>query len=270
MKKKFFVSLLAVMLVIVSLCQTAFADFMDDVKKSPNAAVMVSVENEDCLELENLKDLKVRIACLEAGLDISVPVEEVQMDGETMGLWLGFPSEKISDAIMNKLAEMQGELDLGQLEKDSKLEMPNMEDAGDVIDEVENLLTEVKITVEGLPENHYVVGSSAVILTHEICKQAINLIMEAAKEDIGEVSSFSELFDKLMEQFGLDLDQLLDTAAWTEEDWEALEEMGITPADIENMKNLIEISIRLSSISPVRNSAAFSSQMWDLPATVRK
>lgn len=240
MKKKFFVSLLAVMLVIVSLCQIAFADFMDEVKKSPNAVVMVSVDNEDCLELENLKDLKVRGTCPEAGLDISVPVEEVQMDGETMGLWLGFPSEKISDAIMNKLAEMQGELDLGQLEKDSKLEMPNMEDAGDVIDEVENLLTEVKITVEGLPENHYVAGSSAVILTHEICKQAINLIMEAAKEDIGEVSSFSELFDKLMEQLGLDLDQLLDTAAWTEEDWEALEEMGITPADIENMKNLIE------------------------------
>ena len=42
MKKKFFVSLLAVMLVIVSLCQTAFADFMDDVKQSPNAVVMVS------------------------------------------------------------------------------------------------------------------------------------------------------------------------------------------------------------------------------------
>ena len=89
-----------------------------------------------------------------------------QMDGETMGLWLGFPSEKISDAIMNKLAEMQGELDLGELEEDPKLDMTSMEDAGDVIEDIENLLTEVEITVEGLPEGHYVVDGSADILTH--------------------------------------------------------------------------------------------------------
>lgn len=239
MKKKFFVSLLAVMLVIVSLCQIAFADFMDEVKKSPNAVVMVSVDNEDCLELENLKDLKVRVTCPGAGLDMTVPMEEVQMAGETMGLWLGFPSEKISDAIMNKLAEMQGELDLGELEKDPKLDMTSMEDAGDVIEDIENLLTEVEITVEGLPEGHYVVDSSAAILTHEICKAAIDMIMEAAREEFGEVNSFSELFDKLMEQLGLDLDEVLDTSAWTEEDWENLEEMGITEADIENIKTLI-------------------------------
>ncbi|WP_338546986.1 hypothetical protein V1225_14200 [Emergencia sp. JLR.KK010] len=239
MRKKLFICLLAVMLVIASLCQTVFADFMDDVKQSPNAVVMVSVDNEDCLELENLKDLKVRLTCPGAGLDMTVPVEEVQMDGETMGLWLGFPSEKISDAIMNKLAEMQGELDLGELEEDPKLDMTSMEDAGDVIEDIENLLTEVEITVEGLPEGHYVVDGSAAILTHEVCKAAIDMIMEAAREEFGEVNSFSELFDKLMKQLGLDLDEVLDTSAWTQEDWEILEEMGITEADIENIKTLI-------------------------------
>ena len=103
---------------------------------------------------------------------------------------------------------MQGELDLGELEEDPKLDMTSMEDAGDVIEDIENLLTEVEITVEGLPEGHYVVDGSAAMLTHEICKAAIDMIMEAAREEFGEVNSFSELFDKLMKQLGLDLDEI--------------------------------------------------------------
>lgn len=236
MKRKLFVSLLAVMLVMGSLSQTVFADFMDEVKQSSNTVVMVSVDNPSCLELENLKDLKVHLACEEAGLDITVPVEEFEFDGGSMGLWLGYPSEKISDAIMNKLAELQDKIDF---EEDSG-ELPDMEDAGDIIYDVENLLTDVKITVEGLPEGHYVVDSSAVILTHEVFKEAVDLIMEAAKEELGEVNSFSELFDKLMKEFGLDLDEILDTSKWTEEDWAEFEEMGITAEDIENIKSLIK------------------------------
>ncbi len=239
MKKKFFVSFLAVMLVMVTLCQTAFADYMDDVKNSQNAVVMVSVDNEDCEELKNLKDLKVRISCEKAGLDVTVPVEEVMMDGETMGLWLGYPSEKISDAIMNKLAELQGKIDLDDFIGDDETDLPDMEDTGDVIGDIESLLTDVELTVEGLPAGHYVVESSAAIITHEICKEAFDLIMEAAKAEFGEVSSFSELFDKLMEQLGLDLDELLDTSSWTDEDWKNLEEMGITAEAIESIKTLI-------------------------------
>ncbi len=230
MKKKLFVSMLTVLLVLTALPQMVFADILDDIKNAPNAIALITVDNENCRELLGMEGLQLHVTSEGTDIDVVIPVEKVtEEDGTSLGLWLGTPSEKISDAVMQKLAEIQGELDLAGAEEDPE----------GFIAEIERLLTNFTITVEGLPEGHFISESGAVIVTHEILRQVLDMIMEAAKEEFGEVESFSALFKKILEEAGIDLDEMLDTSTWTEEDWEILAEMGMTPADIEAMKELI-------------------------------
>ncbi len=90
---------------------------MDDLKKEPNAMALVTIDNEDCTEIANLKDLSVRITAPGTNINIIIPAEEVKEDGETLGLWLVIPKDRISDAIMKELAEVQGEYRFGGTQK---------------------------------------------------------------------------------------------------------------------------------------------------------
>ncbi len=42
-------------MVVMSFTTTAFANIVDDLKKEPNAMALVTIDNEDCTEIANLK-----------------------------------------------------------------------------------------------------------------------------------------------------------------------------------------------------------------------
>ena len=126
--KKILVRFFIVCMVVMSFTTTAFANIVDDLKKEPNAMALVTIDNEDCTEIANLKDLSVRITAPGTNINIIIPVEEVKEDGETLGLWLGYPKDRISDAIMKELAE-------NPLYLDTELRKKNADSLKKVIEE---------------------------------------------------------------------------------------------------------------------------------------
>lgn len=87
--KKILVRFFIVCMVVMSFTTTAFANIVDDLKKEPNAMALVTIDNEDCTEIANLKDLSVRITAPGTNINIIIPVEEVKEDGETLGALAG-------------------------------------------------------------------------------------------------------------------------------------------------------------------------------------
>ncbi len=233
--KRKLICLLTALLVTMSFTASVFAlsteELLDEMKKSPNAMALVFIDNEECLELPNLKDLQVRVSAEGTGIDLRIPVEKVEVEGEFLGMWLGVPKEKISDAIMKELGEIQGKIDLGAYE----------ENPDDLLTEIDKLLSHFQVEVLGLPEGHYITQGTAVVITSEIYKQVIDMAIESAKELFGEdVTSFSQIIEKLLAENGLTLDDIFNTADFTEEDWADLATLGITKEDIEAMKSLIQ------------------------------
>lgn len=197
--KKILVCLFIVCMVVMSLTVSAFADIVDDLKKEPNAMALVTIDNEDCVEIPGLKDLSVRITAPDTNINITIPVEKVEEDGETLGLWLGYPKDRISDAIMNELAEVQGKIDFGTYEKDPEK----------FLTDIDNILSKFNVEIIGLPENHYSVVSSSIILTNDIFKQIVDMFKEMMKEEVGDFDSFSALIDRLLKEEGLTMDEFL-------------------------------------------------------------
>lgn len=213
--KKILVRFFIVCMVVMSFTTTAFANIVDDLKKEPNAMALVTIDNEDCTEIANLKDLSVRITAPGTNINIIIPVEEVKEDGETLGLWLGYPKDRISDAIMKELAEVQGNIDLGTYEKDPEK----------FLTDIDNVLSKFHVEIIGLPENHYSVVSSSIILTNDIFQQIVDMFKELIKEEVGDFDSFASLIDVLLQEAGLTMDQFL---------------AELEPEDAEAVKNLIE------------------------------
>ena len=213
--KKILVRFFIVCMVVMSFTTTAFANIVDDLKKEPNAMALVTIDNEDCTEIANLKDLSVRITAPGTNINIIIPVEEVKEDGETLGLWLGYPKDRISDAIMKELAEVQGNIDLGTYEKDPEK----------FLTDIDNVLSKFHVEIIGLPENHYSVVSSSIILTNDIFQQIVDMFKELIKEEVGDFDSFASLIDVLLQDAGLTMDQFL---------------AELEPEDAEAVKNLIE------------------------------
>ncbi len=79
--KRKLICLLTALLVTMSFTASVFAlsteELLDEMKKSPNAMALVFIDNEECLELPNLKDLQVRVSAEGTGIDLRIPVEMV-------------------------------------------------------------------------------------------------------------------------------------------------------------------------------------------------
>lgn len=200
---------------VMSFTMTASANIVDDLKKEPNAMALVTIDNEDCTEISNLKDLSVRITAPGTNINITIPVEEVKEDGETLGLWLGYPKDRISDAIMKELAEVQGKIDLGTYEKDPEK----------FLTDVDNILSKFHVEIIGLPENHYSVVSSSIILTNDIFQQIVDMFKEIIKAEVGDFDSFTDLIDRLLKEQGYTMEEFL---------------AELEPEDAAAVKNLIE------------------------------
>lgn len=202
-------------MLVMSFSTSAYADIVDDLKKEPNAMALVTIDNEDCVEIPNLKDLSVRITAPGTKIDITIPVEKVEAEGDTLGFWLGYPKDRISDAIMNELAEVQGKIDLGMYEKDPEKFMTD----------VDNILSKFNVEIIGLPENHYSVVSSSMILTNDIFRQVAEMFKDLIKEEVGDFDSFADLIDVLLKENGVTLDELLE---------------GLEPEEAAAVKDLLE------------------------------
>lgn len=198
--RKRLVCLSIVCMLVMSFATSAYADIVDDLKKEPNAMALVTIDNEDCVEIPNLKDLSVRITAPGTKIDITIPVEKVEAEGDTLGFWLGYPKDRISDAIMNELAEVQGKIDLGAYEKDPEKFMTD----------VDNILSKFNVEIIGLPENHYSVVSSSMILTNDIFRKVARMFKDLIKEEAGDFDSFADLIDVLLKENGVTLDELLE------------------------------------------------------------
>lgn len=186
-------------MVVMSCGATVFADIVDDLKKEPNAMALITIDNENCTEIPALGELSVRITAPNTKIDIVIPVEKVEPEGELLGLWLGYPEDRISDAIMNELAEIQGKVDLGIYEEEPEK----------FLTEIDTLLSKFQIEVIGLPDNHYSVTSGAMVLTNDIFGQIVEMFKTMIKEEAGDFESFSALIDALLKEEGLTVDQLL-------------------------------------------------------------
>lgn len=213
--RKRLVCLSIVCMLVMSFSTSAYADIVDDLKKEPNAMALVTIDNEDCVEIPNLKDLSVRITAPGTKIDITIPVEKVEAEGDTLGFWLGYPKDRISDAIMNELAEVQGKIDLGMYEKDPEKFMTD----------VDNILSKFNVEIIGLPENHYSVVSSSMILTNDIFRQVAEMFKDLIKEEVGDFDSFADLIDVLLKENGVTLDELLE---------------GLEPEEAAAVKDLLE------------------------------
>lgn len=213
--RKRLVCLSIVCMLVMSFSTSAYADIVDDLKKEPNAMALVTIDNEDCVEIPNLKDLSVRITAPGTKIDITIPVEKVEAEGDTLGFWLGYPKDRISDAIMNELAEVQGKIDLGMYEKDPEKFMTD----------VDNILSKFNVEIIGLPENHYSVVSSSMILTNDIFRQVAEMFKDLIKEEVGDFDSFADLIDVLLKEKGVTLDELLE---------------GLEPEEAAAVKDLLE------------------------------
>ncbi len=222
--KRIFAGCLILTMVMITSAAPTFAGIMDEVGKT-NSMAMVMVENANCEMLPELDDLTVHISSKEAGIDIQIPVDKITEDEDFLCMWLGVPSEKISDEMMKKLAEIQGKVDL--------------QDVGETLDDLNNLLNKFQVQVKGLPEDHYVATGGALVITNEIYKQAIDILRQALKENGMEFESFSELIEKLLADADLTLDDIFDTSDMTEEDWADLEKIGFTKEDLALLKDMI-------------------------------
>lgn len=223
--KRMLAGLLVLAMVLSQATASAFAGVLDEIKNGENAMAVVMVENPDCEKLPEIGDLTVRISSAAAGIDISVPVQKVSEEEDYLCMWLGVPEEKIGDEMMKRLAEIQGEIDLQEI--------------GETLEDVDQLLSRFQVEVQGLPEGHYVSEGGALVITNEIYKQAIDIIRQALQEEGMEFGSFSQLIEQVLSELGMTLDDLFDLSDLTDEDWAELEKAGITKEYLELMKDLI-------------------------------
>lgn len=222
-------SLTAVLLALImtfTMSQTGvYADVLDDIKTEENAMAIVAVDNEDCRMLENLENLSVCISSEAAGVDVTIPVEKVEDEDGYVYFWIGTPAQRIEDSVMRKLAEIQGNIDIMTF--------------GETVEELEELLTDFEVSIQGLPEGHYVMSGSALVFTSEMFQQAIDILSQTFHEEGMEFESFSELIQQLLADYEITLDELFDTSSLTAEDWEELAKAGITAETFVQMKELI-------------------------------
>ena len=100
---------------------------------------------------------------------------------------------------MKELAEVQGKIDLGTYEKDPEKFLTDIDD----------ILSKFNVEIIGLPENHYSVVSSSMILTNDIFQQIVDMFKELIKEEAGDFDSFADLIDQLLTESGLTMEQFL-------------------------------------------------------------
>lgn len=198
MKRKICAILLSMTLMMTAFTQVGFADLVDDIKKGPNTIAMVTVENPDCVELVNVKDLEVRLSKPSAGINITIPVQNIEIEGEVMNVWLGTGKERITDAVMKQLADIQGKIDLGGYE-----ETPE-----DIVEDIGDVLEGFDVDILGLPADHYTYGASAFVLTNDIFKQIVELFKEMIDEYYGEFTTFKELIESLMKDLDISMEDL--------------------------------------------------------------
>ena len=116
---------------------------------------------------------------------------------------------------MKELAEVQGKIDLGTYEKDPEK----------FLTDVDNILSKFHVEIIGLPENHYSVVSSSIILTNDIFQQIVDMFKEIIKAEVGDFDSFTDLIDRLLKEQGYTMEEFL---------------AELEPEDAAAVKNLIE------------------------------
>lgn len=196
MKKRIGTMLLALAVALTTLSVSAFAITADDLQNGPNSMAMITIENEDCLQIEKVQDLSVKIS--KEGTSIEIPVKNVELDGELVNMWLGYGTERISNEIMAELVALQGPINmLAYKENPEKL----AEDIGDVLEDWE-------VEILGLPEGHYTYSGGAIVLTQEIFQQIVELVKEIFGEEFGEFTTFKELIEKILADAELSLEDL--------------------------------------------------------------
>ena len=65
--------------------------------------------------------------------------------------------------------------------------------------DIDNVLSKFHVEIIGLPENHYSVVSSSIILTNDIFQQIVDMFKELIKEEVGDFDSFASLIDVLLQ-----------------------------------------------------------------------
>lgn len=231
--KRWLAAAVAMCLTFGSIPATAQAGVLDDIKEMPNTYATVDLENWDCEKMDELiaaEDLRVVVDAEVLDEPISIPVKAEMIEGEFSGLWYGEGTERLEDELMEKLAELQGDIDLeleegfdesGDFTQFSLVEPRNekatfsIRDAKNILDNVKATYGSFTVTLEGELGEHYGETAEVFIITADIVKELMEYIYDVFEEILGkEINSFSgiiEEMDRVMqEEFGMSLDDMLE------------------------------------------------------------
>lgn len=246
MRRGILALLMAAILSIVSVQMTALAENEGGTSEPVygDAIVTVSVENPECLQLNELEAAEITaVIGLKSVTDfepLEIPVESLEMDLEgeeaELSFWLGYKEKAIEKAFLTYLSDLQGDI-LGDLEEEFEgdADISEMEEnVEEVLEETSALLNEITIEFKGLPE-HYKVDMDYTIVTHEVVTAIVEMIHELLSWIYPEINidelGVTGLIEMILEEEGTSLDKLI--AELATEDPELAEQVKVLFEEID-------------------------------------
>ena len=182
--------------------------------KVPEAVALVTVENIDCILLNEIGDeLNVKISFKNGDSIAEIPVIRVKEAGEDMvALWLGEkPDREITDAVKNSMKTLQTEFHLGSYKElkaifESADEKEIEKYIEDLAKELENIFSNYEVELIGLPErdgHEFKTESGTMIMTNELVNEFIGIFKDMIGDAFGwsaaeleQINSLSSLIKK--------------------------------------------------------------------------
>ena len=182
--------------------------------KVPEAVALVTVENIDCILLNEIGDeLNVKISFKNGDSIAEIPVIRVKEAGEDMvALWLGEkPEREITDAVKKSMKTLQTEFHLGSYKElkaifESADEKEIEKYIEDLAKELENIFSNYEVELIGLPErdgHEFKTESGTMIMTNELVNEFIGIFKDMIGDafgwsaaELGQINSLSSLIKK--------------------------------------------------------------------------
>lgn len=216
MKRRVTILFLSLMMVLsISVPSFAATDENSGSKvKVPEAVALVTVENIDCILLNEIGDkLNVKISFKNGDSIAEIPVIRVKEAGEDMvALWLGEkPDREITDAVKNSMKTLQTEFHLGSYKElkaifESANEKEIEKYIEDLAKELENIFSNYEVELIGLPErdgHEFKTESGTIIMTNELVNEFIGIFKDMIGDAFGwsaveleQIDSLSSLIKK--------------------------------------------------------------------------
>lgn len=210
MKRRVTILFLSLVMVLsISVPSLAATDGNPDSKvKVPEAVALVTVENIDCILLNEIADeLNVKISFKNGDSIAKIPVIGVKEAGEDMvALWLGEkPDKEITDAVKNSMKALQTEFHLGSYKElkaifESADEKEIEKYIEDLAKELENIFSNYEVELIGLPErdgHEFKTESGTMIMTNQLVNEFIGIFKDMIGDAFGWSSAELEQIDSL-------------------------------------------------------------------------